>query len=78
MQHRERHRPRKPRAAKVDVKPEPHNIAKWTNLWDPMELLAFTAITVFRLADGTLPRDIPIQTPLSLLADQKGWAHSIY
>ena len=56
----------------------PPSIARWTNLWDPMDLLAFTAGTVFRLADDSRPLDIPVQTPFSLLADEKGWAHSIY
>lgn len=56
----------------------PPSIAKWTNLWDPMDLLAFTAGTVFRLADGSIPVDISVQDSVSELVAEKGWAHSVY
>jgi hypothetical protein len=56
----------------------PSTIAKWTNLWDTMDILAFTAGTVFRLHDGSAPKDIPVLDPLSLIVEEKGWAHSIY
>lgn len=56
----------------------PPSIAHWSNLWDPMDLLAFTAGTVFRLADGSTPVDISVQDSASELAAEKGWAHSVY
>ncbi|APW39253.1 hypothetical protein RD110_20230 [Rhodoferax koreense] len=56
----------------------PPSIGRWTNLWDPMDLLAFTAGTVFRLADGSQPTDIAVQDTATELVDEKGWAHSIY
>lgn len=56
----------------------PAEIGKWTNLWDTLDILAFTAGTVFRLVDGSTPTDIPVEDPLSLLIEEKGWAHSIY
>lgn len=56
----------------------PPSIAQWTNLWDAMDLLAFTAGTVFRLSDGRQPLDICVQDTASELIAQKAWAHSIY
>ena len=56
----------------------PPSIALWTNLWDPMDLLAFTAATVFRLANGGTPVDISVQDTASELVAERGWAHSIY
>jgi hypothetical protein len=56
----------------------PSSIGRWINLWDTLDVLAFTAGTVFRLADGSRPIDIPVQDPASLLIKDKGWAHSIY
>lgn len=56
----------------------PPTFGKWTNLWDTMDILAFTASTVFQLHDGKAPIDIPVQDPLSLILDEKGWTHSIY
>jgi len=50
----------------------PETIPKWTNLWDTMDLLAFTASTVFELHDGTSPRDVPVLDPLSLIFGRKG------
>jgi len=43
-----------------------------------MDLLAFTASTVFELHDGTSPRDVPVLDPLSLILEEKAWTHSIY
>lgn len=54
------------------------SIAQWTNLWEAMDLLAFTAGTVFRLADGRAPVDICVQHTATELIAQKAWAHSIY
>jgi len=56
----------------------PPSIARWTNLWDPMDLLAFTAGTVFRLADGSRPTDISVRDSQGELVAAKGWLHSIY
>lgn len=56
----------------------PPSIEHWTNLWDPMDLLAFTAGTVFHLANGSTPVDISVQDCASELVAEKGWLHSIY
>ncbi|MBS1727395.1 MAG: hypothetical protein JST51_11795 [Armatimonadetes bacterium] len=56
----------------------PDTLGKWTNLWDTMDILAFTAGTAFELHDGSAPTDIPVQDPLSLILEEKLWTHSIY
>ncbi|OON66922.1 hypothetical protein [Hymenobacter sp. CRA2] len=56
----------------------PDTIGRWTNLWDTADLLAFTASTVFRLHDGSKPKDIPVLDPLSRIIDEKAWMHSVY
>src|SRR5262249_51443190 len=56
----------------------PDTIKKWFNLWDVVDLLAFTAGTVFRLSDGGKPEDIPVEDPISVMLDEKLWLHSIY
>jgi hypothetical protein len=56
----------------------PNTIKKWFNLWDVVDLLAFTAGTVFRLNDGSKPEDIPVEDPISVMLDAKLWLHSIY
>jgi hypothetical protein len=56
----------------------PPSIAKWNNLWHPLDILGFTAGTVFRLHDGSKPVDIPVSEPASHLFGEKLWAHSIY
>jgi hypothetical protein len=56
----------------------PRTIRKWFNLWDVVDLLAFTAGTVFRLSDGKKPEDIVVQDPISKMLDAKLWLHSIY
>ncbi|UOR00221.1 hypothetical protein MUN81_22535 (plasmid) [Hymenobacter sp. 5317J-9] len=56
----------------------PPTIAKWTNLWDTVDLLAFTAGTVFRLHDGSRPKDTPLRDLLSQIIDEKAWMHSVY
>lgn len=56
----------------------PPTIQKWFNLWNVVDLLAFTAGTVFRLNDGNKPEDIPVQDPISVMLDAKLWLHSIY
>jgi hypothetical protein len=54
------------------------NIASWTNLWHPMDVLGFVASPVFALADGSAPTDIQIDTPLSTIVGDKFWMHSAY
>lgn len=56
----------------------PGTIAKWTNLWHPMDLLAFTASPVFQLQGDKAPVDIRVDTPASDILQSKFWLHSIY
>ncbi|MDH0090314.1 hypothetical protein N7373_02560 [Achromobacter mucicolens] len=56
----------------------PASIARWTNLWNPMDLLAFTAGTVFRLADGSTPLDICVQDSASELLAKNEGPHTAY
>ena len=58
--------------------PLPAGIAAWTNLWHPMDTLAFVASPVFVLADGTPPRDVKVDTALSTIVDDRLWMHSAY
>lgn len=52
----------------------PNSLARWTNLWQPLDVLAFAASRVFRLADGTPPVDLPL--PHAATAGL--WTHSVY
>ncbi|WP_035851020.1 hypothetical protein [Kitasatospora azatica] len=52
----------------------PTSLAAWTNLWQPLDPLAFVAATVFRLHNGELPSDLPI----SHAATAGLWTHSTY
>ncbi|MFF9352746.1 hypothetical protein [Streptomyces sp. NPDC014734] len=52
----------------------PNSLARWTNLWQPLDVLAFAASHIFRLADGTSPVDLPL--PHSATAGL--WTHSVY
>jgi hypothetical protein len=52
----------------------PNSLTRWTNLWQPLDVLAFAASHVFRLADGTSPVDLPL--PHSATAGL--WTHSVY
>ena len=56
----------------------PSTIKKWFNMWNVVDLLAFTAGTVFRLSDGSKPEDIPVEDPIAVMLDHKLWLHSIY
>jgi hypothetical protein len=56
----------------------PNTIRRWFNMWDVVDLLAFTAGTVFRLSDGSKPEDVPVEDPISAILDEKLWLHSIY
>lgn len=58
--------------------PLPDRIRRWTNLWHPLDVLAFSAGTVFRQSDGKKPLDRPVDTPASAIAAQAGWLHSCY
>jgi hypothetical protein len=52
----------------------PPSVATWTNLWEPMDLLAFVAGRVFRLHDGSTPQDVRVPH----LASSGLWTHSAY
>lgn len=52
----------------------PPSLASWTNLWEPLDLLAFIAARVFRLHDGSAPRDVSI----GHLVSSGLWTHSAY
>ncbi|NJN00792.1 MAG: hypothetical protein HC793_04260 [Aquincola sp.] len=54
------------------------SILSWTNLWDPLDPLAFTAGTVFRLHGGIQPEDIPVQGSATELFEAKLFPHSVY
>jgi hypothetical protein len=56
----------------------PGTIARWTNLWHPMDLLAFTASPVFRLQGDIVPTDIRVDLPASGIVRSKLWLHSVY
>lgn len=56
----------------------PDTIQRWFNLWDVVDVLAFTAGRVFRLSNGNKPEDIPVEDPFSVMLDEKLWLHSIY
>jgi len=52
----------------------PPSLGAWTNLWEPMDVLAFVAARVFRLHDGSAPIDLPVRH----LASSGLWTHSVY
>lgn len=52
----------------------PPSLGAWTNLWEPMDPLAFIAAKVFRMHDGSAPIDLPV----SHLASSGLWTHSAY
>ncbi|WKV75395.1 hypothetical protein AW27_030040 [Streptomyces sp. PCS3-D2] len=54
----------------------PRSLRRWTNLGEPMDLLAFVTARMFRLHDGTAPLDICIPAPASDLG--WGWTYSSY
>ena len=56
----------------------PANIAHWINLWHRLDVLAFMAKPVFRLADGTAPVEVDVTSRASEIVALKGWLHSIY
>ncbi|MEV7520386.1 hypothetical protein [Streptomyces sp. NPDC091371] len=52
----------------------PASLNRWTNLWEPLDMLAFAASKVFRLHDGTAPTDLPVRHH----ASTGMWTHSAY
>ncbi|MFC9269141.1 hypothetical protein ACFTXJ_15400 [Streptomyces zhihengii] len=52
----------------------PASLNRWTNLWEPLDVLAFAASKVFRLHDGTAPVDLPVGHQ----ASTGMWTHSAY
>jgi hypothetical protein len=52
----------------------PASLGAWTNLWEPLDLVAFIAARVFRLHDGSKPNDIEVPH----LASSGLWTHSSY
>ncbi|MFE7271061.1 hypothetical protein [Streptomyces sp. NPDC057623] len=52
----------------------PASLGRWTNLWEPLDMLAFAASQVFRLNDGSSPADRPVPHAASTGL----WTHSAY
>ena len=52
----------------------PESIGAWTNLWEPLDPLAFLAGRVFQLHDGASPTDVEV--PHQALAGL--WPHGVY
>ncbi|MET8451912.1 hypothetical protein [Streptomyces sp. NPDC005209] len=52
----------------------PSSLGRWTNLWEPLDMLAFAASQVFRLNDGSSPVDQPVPHA----ATSGLWTHSAY
>ncbi|MEU6356230.1 hypothetical protein ABZ896_44145 [Streptomyces sp. NPDC047072] len=54
--------------------PLPESLGHWTNLWEPLDPLAFVASRVFRLYDGGSPVDRPVPHAARIGL----WTHSAY
>lgn len=54
------------------------SIGSWTNLWHPLDVLAFLAGSVFELPDGSYPVDLEVATPGTDIIERRGWLHSVY
>jgi hypothetical protein len=52
----------------------PPSVGAWTNLWEPLDALAFIAARVFQLNDGSAPDDRAVPH----LASTGLWSHSAY
>ncbi|WP_437096902.1 hypothetical protein [Streptomyces sp. enrichment culture] len=52
----------------------PASLNRWTNLWEPLDVLAFAASKVFQLHNGAAPVDLPV----SHQASTGLWTHSAY
>ncbi len=56
----------------------PNTVNHWTNLWHRMDVLAFTAKPVFRLADGSSPVELDVTSSGSEIIALRAWLHSCY
>ena len=54
------------------------SIRRWTNLWEPLDPLAFLAGTVFALDDGAGGSQAPVDRPTSHLASSGLFTHGSY
>lgn len=52
----------------------PPSLAAWTNLWEPLDVVAFIAARIFQLHDGSSPIDRAVPH----LASSGLWTHSAY
>ncbi|WP_280703715.1 hypothetical protein [Kitasatospora sp. GP82] len=52
----------------------PASLARWPNLWEPLDVLAFIAAGVFRLPDQSSPHDVAVPH----LTSSGLWTHSAY
>jgi len=52
----------------------PATIKRWSNLWDPLDFVAFLAASMFELSDGSMPKDVEVEYDL----DSGLWTHSVY
>ncbi len=52
----------------------PPSVGSWTNLWEPLDPLAFAAARVFELYNGSAPIDVEVPH----LASSGIWTHSDY
>ena len=56
----------------------PLAVNSWTNLWHPMDLLAFITAPVFKFSNGSSPSDIRVDAPMTTVFESFGWMHSVY
>lgn len=56
----------------------PETIRSWTNLWHQLDVLAFAASKVFRVHDGSTPKDVRVDTMGTEIIENSGWLHSVY
>lgn len=56
----------------------PSTVSRWTNLWEPIDFLAFTAGTVFRLSSGEQPKDVAMNSSFTQIARVLGITHGLY
>ena len=52
----------------------PPSLPAWTNLWEPLDVIAFIAAKIFQLPDGSSPTDRAVPH----LASSGLWTHSAY
>ena len=58
----------------TDLVQLPPSLAAWTNLWEPLDVVAFIAAKIFQLPDGSSPTDRAVPH----LASSGLWTHSAY